>query len=62
MADFENGLDTVEVYENGELDGFVLIEKKTRQRLSPVECCRTCAWSHLPEVHYVPGVGLRGRT
>lgn len=53
-------LDTLEVYEDGELLGYALVEKGKRELLSPVRCCRTCAWSHLPGVKHVPGVGIRG--
>lgn len=51
-------LDSIEVYEAGELDGYVLIERRSRRKLTPVRCCRTCAWADAEHIRYVPGQGL----
>lgn len=43
---------------DGELEGFVLYEKRTGKTLTPTRCCRTCAWADSKHVRYVPGHGL----
>jgi hypothetical protein len=52
-------LDSVEVYVDGELEGYRLVVRDTgRQLLTPVRCCRTCAWADSTDVRYIPGFGL----
>lgn len=64
-------LDSVEVFDaTGDLDGYALAEipfgRKSAPRgsapLTPVRCCRTCAWADAAHVVYVPGHGLTYQT
>lgn len=54
-------LDSREAIVDGELDGYVLHERGHRAALTPVRCCRTCAWADAARVFYVPGIGLQYR-
>lgn len=51
-------LDSREVIVAGELEGYVLHERGRSAALTPVRCCRTCAWGDAARVIYRPGVGL----
>jgi hypothetical protein len=51
-------LDSREVSHGGELEGYVLHERRSFVALTPVRCCRTCAWADASNVSYRAGVGL----
>lgn len=50
--------DSEEVYELGELVGYVLVEvRKPTVHLTPIRCCRTCAWADRDKLVYRAGYG-----
>jgi hypothetical protein len=53
-------LDSCEVYdpEDGQLDGYALRDTYSRRRVTPVRCCRTCAWADAQHVVWRARVGL----
>lgn len=57
-------LDSMEVYDDNELEGFALRVKGfnlamslagTTGPLTPVRCCRTCAWADVKDLAVVDG-------
>lgn len=54
-------LDSRDVVVDGELEGYVLHERGRFAALTPVRCCRTCAWADADRVFHIPGVGLQYR-
>jgi hypothetical protein len=59
-------LDSVEIYDADDLAGYALAEIPLGRRavpadakpLTPVRCCRTCAWADAQHVSHIPGHGL----
>lgn len=54
-------LDSREVYDaDGELDGYTIVSRRQpHQHITPVRCCRTCAWADAQHVRYGGGQGYR---
>jgi hypothetical protein len=50
-------LDSTEVYDHDELLGYALVDRYSRKRVTPVMCCRTCAWALADRVTWIPGEG-----